>query len=39
MSGDYAAIMPHLWWVIGYAVVVLIVSVLVFRRKMRRDNI
>lgn len=39
MSGDYAAIMPHLWWVIGYAVVVLIASVLVFRRKMRRDNI
>ena len=38
MSGDFAAIMPHLWWVIGYAVVALVAAVLVFRKKMLRDN-
>ena len=39
MSGDFAAIMPHLWWVIAYAVAMLIAAVLVFRAKMRRDNV
>lgn len=39
VSGEYGAIMPHLWWVIGYAVVVLAVAVLVFRKKMHRDNV
>lgn len=38
MSGEYAAIMPHLWWVIGYALVALAAAVVVFRAKMRRDN-
>ena len=39
MSGDFAAIMPHLWWVIAYAVAMLFAAVLVFRAKMRRDNV
>ncbi len=39
MSGDFAAIMPHLWWVIAYAVAMLLAAVLVFRAKMRRDNV
>ncbi len=39
MSGDFAAIMPHLWWVIGYALAALFAAVLVFRRRMKRDNI
>ena len=38
MSGEFAAIMMHLWWVIGYAVVALVAAVLVFRKKMLRDN-
>lgn len=38
MSGKFAAIMPHLWWVIGYAAVALVAAVLVFRKKMLRDN-
>ena len=38
MAGDYSAIMPHLWWVIGYALAALVAAVLVFRAKMRRDN-
>lgn len=39
LSGDYANIMPHLWWVIGYAVVVLIAAILAFRAVMHRDNV
>lgn len=38
MSGDFAAIMPHLWWVIGYVLAALLAAVLVFRKKMLRDN-
>ena len=39
VAGDYAAIMPHLWWVIGYAVAVFVFAVIVFRKKMHRDNV
>lgn len=39
VAGDYGAIMPHLWWVIAYAAVVFALAVIVFRRKMHRDNI
>lgn len=38
MDGAFSAIMPHLWWVIGYAAAALFAAVLVFRRKMLRDN-
>jgi len=38
LAGDFTAILPHLWWVIGYAVVILVVSILVFRKKMSGDN-
>ena len=38
VTADYANIMPHLWWVIGYAVVVLVIAVLVFRKKMHQDG-
>ena len=39
MAGDYGAILPHLWWVLAYALVVLAFAVLAFRRKMHRDNV
>ena len=39
MAGDYGAILPHLWWAIAYALVVLAFAVLAFRRKMHRDNV
>lgn len=39
VTGDYGAIMPHLWWVIAYAAVVFALAVIVFRKKMHRDNI
>ena len=34
LAGDYAAMFPNLWWVIGYAVVTLGLAIVVFRRKM-----
>ena len=37
LAGDYAGILPELWWVIGYAAVVMVCAVLVFRRKMSAD--
>ncbi len=39
VAGDYGAIMPHLWWVIAYAAVVFTLAVVVFRKKMHRDNV
>ena len=36
-AGDFGSIFPDLWWVIGYAIVVLTAAVLVFRRKMSAD--
>lgn len=38
LSGNYSAIMPELWWVIGYAVVLMTVAVAVFTLKMKRDK-
>lgn len=37
-SGDYSQIMSELWWVIGYAVVLMIVSIIVFTFKMKRNK-
>ena len=39
IAGDYALIFPHLWWVIGYAVVVMIIAIVIFNRKMNSDNV
>lgn len=39
MTGNFGAILPHLWWVLAYALVVLAFAVLAFRRKMHRDNV
>lgn len=35
-AGDYAAIFPDLWWVIGYAAVLLIAAVSVFSHKIKK---
>ena len=37
IAGDYAGILPHLWWVLGYALVILIAAVLLFLRQMKRQ--
>lgn len=36
-AGTYSAIFPDLWWVIGYAAVILAAAIAVFHRKMSAD--
>ncbi|MEG6566343.1 ABC transporter permease [Thermoanaerobacterium saccharolyticum] len=38
LSGNYSSIFPDLWWVIVYAVVIMVIAILVFTRKMNSDN-
>ena len=37
LRGDFAEAIPHLWWVLGYAVVTLLLAVLLFLRQMKRQ--
>jgi len=37
LAGDYAEILPHLWWVLGYGSVILVFAVLLFLRQMNRQ--
>ena len=36
LVGNFADIFPHLWWVLGYAIVSLAVAVLLFLRQMKK---
>ncbi|MGD9675828.1 MAG: ABC transporter permease [Candidatus Bipolaricaulia bacterium] len=38
-GGDIAATLPHLYWVIGYAVAVATIAVIVFKRRMTSDKV
>lgn len=35
MAGNFQGIFPHLWWVLGYAAVVLVLAIAAFRKKMK----
>ncbi|MGI2293850.1 ABC transporter permease [Paenibacillus sp. GXUN7292] len=35
---DYSSILPHLWWVIGYAAAIMIIAIYVFNKKMQSDT-
>lgn len=37
LAGDFAGIFPHIWWVLGYAAVLLVLAVLLFLRQMKRQ--
>ncbi len=37
LGGDFSAIFPHIWWVVGYAAVTLIFAVLLFLRQMKKQ--
>ena len=37
IAGDYGAIFPTLWWVIGHAAATMGIAVIVFKRKMQSD--
>lgn len=39
LAGNWAGIFPHIWWVLGYAVVIMMIAVLVFQRKMKNQNL
>lgn len=39
VAGNYESIMPDLWWVIVYAVVIMIIAIVVFRSRMNSDKI
>ncbi len=36
LAGDFAGLFPHVWWVLGYAAVVLVLAVLLFLRQMKK---
>ena len=33
--GDFNAIFPHLWWVLGYGIVLMVIAIAVFLRQMK----
>ena len=37
LAGNFVDIFPHLWWVLGYAVVLLFLAVLLFLRQMKKQ--
>lgn len=37
LAGDFAGAFPHLWWVLGYAAILLLLAVLLFLRQMRKQ--
>ena len=37
LNGDFTNIFPHLWWVLGYGIVVLALAVFCFMRQMKRQ--
>ena len=38
IAGDYSSIFPDLCWVIGYAVVIMAIAIVLFRKKMNSDK-
>ena len=37
IRGDFAGILPHVWWVVGYAVGILALAILLFLRQMKKQ--
>ena len=37
LAGDFAEIFPHIWWVLGYAAVLIAVAVILFLRQMKKQ--
>lgn len=37
LSGNFADVFPHIWWVLGYSVITLACAVLLFLRQMKRQ--
>lgn len=37
IRGDFAGILPHVWWVVGYAIGILGLAILLFLRQMKKQ--
>lgn len=37
LSGNYADVFPHVWWVLGYAILAVILAVVFFFRQMKKQ--
>ncbi len=37
IAGNFSGIFPHLWWVLGYCAVVLVLSIILFLRQMKKQ--
>lgn len=37
LAGDWAGVFPHIWWVLGYGTVTVVLAVRLFLRQMRRQ--
>lgn len=37
LAGNFDGIFPHIWWVLGYAIIALAVAVLLFLRQMKKQ--
>lgn len=37
LSGNFQDIFPHLWWVLGYSIALLIIAILLFLRQMKKQ--
>lgn len=37
LTGEYGDIFPHIWWVVGYAIIISVVTIAMFKKKMQAD--
>ena len=37
LAGDFLGVFPHIWWVLGYTAVLLVLAVLMFLRQMKKQ--
>ena len=37
LAGDFVNIFPHIWWVMGYGIILLAIAVLMFLRQMKKQ--
>ena len=37
LSSNFAGIFPHIWWVLGYSIVLLVMAITVFLRQMKKQ--
>jgi len=37
LSGNFSDIFPHFWWVLGYAIITLVLAIFLFLRQMKRQ--